>query len=72
MIKLFRNERINRDEFVKVLKKDVHSTWHEVKNNRFVKADKQKEYKEGFIDGLAYCLGAINHYCEEFKEAKHD
>ena len=70
-MKLFKKKHhINRDEFVKALKKDIHSTWHETEKNPLVKADKSKEYKEGFIDGLAYCMGAINHYCEELKEVE--
>lgn len=67
-MKLFRNKEMDCDAFVKALKKDIHSMWHEVAKNPLVKADKSPKYKEGFIDGLAYCIGAINHYCEEFKE----
>ena len=32
-MKLFKRERINRDKFVNALKKDIHSTWHEVEKN---------------------------------------
>ena len=69
-MKFFKKKQIDRDEFIKVLKKDIRSTWHEVEKNPFVKADKSKDYKEGFIDGLAYCMGAIGHYSEEFKEVE--
>lgn len=69
-MKLFKKEQINYDKSVKALKKDIHSTWNEVEKNPLVKADKSKEYKEGFIDGLAYCMGAINHYFEKFKEVE--
>ena len=67
-MKPFKKKCIDREKFVKALKKDIHSTWHETEKNPLVNADKSKEYKEGFIDGLAYCMGAINYYCEVFKE----
>ena len=69
-MKLFKKHRTDLNGFVRAVKKDIHSTWNEVEKNSLVKADKSKEYKEGFIDGLAYCMGAINHYCEELKEVE--
>lgn len=71
-MKLFKRGGVSLDAFVKALKKDIHSTWHEVEKNPLVKAGKSKDYKEGFIDGLAYCMGAVDHYSKEFEEGTNE
>ena len=67
-MKLFRKKGIDCDAFVKALKKDILATWKAVKEDKLMNDRNPLGYKEGYIDGLAYCIGAINQYSEEFKE----